>query len=108
MIIAELEPYSDECEFEDFTYDIDEHFSKHLEKQVYVEGKNLTWRNLTGGKTFTLVDVHQVWRELVPSDTDFSFVIADTDKENVYLARCAHHDCPTGETFTITFEKEDT
>ena len=41
MIIAELQPYSDEYEFEDFTYDIDEHFSKYLEKQVYVEGKNL-------------------------------------------------------------------
>ena len=26
MIIAELQPYSDEYEFDDFTYDIDEHF----------------------------------------------------------------------------------
>ena len=106
MIIAELQPYSDEYEFEDFTYDIDEHFSKYLEKQVYVEGKNLTWKNLKGTKTFTLVDVHQVWRELVPSDTDYSFKIETTDKDNVYQARCSHHDSPTGETFTITFEEE--
>ena len=28
MILAELEPYADEFEFEDFTFDIDNHFSK--------------------------------------------------------------------------------
>ena len=106
MIIAELQPYSDEYEFDDFTYDIDEHFSKYLEKQVYVEGKNLTWKNLIGTKTFTLVDVHKVWRELVPSNTDYSFKIETTDKDNVYQARCSHHDSPAGETFTITFEED--
>ena len=70
MIIAELDPYADEFEFEDFTFDIDEHFSKHLEKQVYVEGKNLTWRNLTGTKTFTLNKTRQIWQELTPDNTD--------------------------------------
>ena len=107
MILAELEPYADEFEFEDFTYDIDYYFSKHIDKEVFVEGRNLTWRNLTGTKTFTLADVHQVWRELVPSNTDYSFVIEDTDKENVYQARCCHHDCPTGENFTITFKENE-
>ena len=73
-----------------------------------LKGKNLTWRNLIGTKTITLVDVHQVWRELVPSNTDYSFkaFFQITDKDNVYQARCSHHDSPTGETFTITFEEE--
>ena len=48
MIIGELEPYAEEFEFDDFRCDIDGYFSKYLEKQVYVEGKDLTWRNLTG------------------------------------------------------------
>ena len=101
MILAELEPYADEFQFEDFMCDIDYHFSKHIDKEGFVEGKNLTWRNLTVTKTFTLADVHQVWREIVPGNTDYSFVIEDTEKDNVYKARCSHHDCPTGENFKI-------
>ena len=107
MIIAELEPYADEHEFEDFTYYINEHFSKHLEKQVYVEGKNLTWRNLTGTKSFTLNKTDQIWEELVPINTDFSFRIETTEENNVYQARCAHHDCPTGEKFKIFIAEEE-
>tara|TARA_R100001510_G_scaffold53566_1_gene55278 strand:+ start:661 stop:978 length:318 start_codon:yes stop_codon:yes gene_type:complete len=105
MILAELQPHSDEFEFEDFTFEIDDYFSKYLNKEVFVEGKNLTWRNLTGTKTFTLVDVNQIWRELAPYNTDFSFIIEDTDKENVYQAKCSHHDSPTGESFKITFNQ---
>ena len=70
MIIGELEPYAEEFEFDDFKCDIDGYFSKHLEKRVYVEGKNLTWRNLTGTKTFTLNKTSQIWKELVPDNTD--------------------------------------
>ena len=106
MIIAELDPYADEFEFEDFTFDIDEHFSKHLEKQVYVEGKNLTWRNLTGTKTFTLNKTRQIWQELTPDNTDYSFKIETTNEENVYQAKCSHHDCPTGENFKIFITDE--
>jgi len=106
MIIAELETYAEEFEFDDFRCDIDGYFSKHLEKQVYVEGKNLTWRNLTGTKTFTLDKTSQIWKELVPDNTDFSFKIETTDKENVYQARCSHHDSPTGENFKIFITDE--
>ena len=81
-------------------------FSKHLENQVYVEGKNLTWRNLTGTKTFTLNKPKQIWQELVPDNTDYSFKIETTDKENVYQAKCSHHDCPTGENFKIFITDE--
>ena len=106
MIIGELEPYAEEFEFDDFRCDIDGYFSKHLEKQVYVEGKDLTWRNLTGTKTFTLKKTSQIWKELVPDNTDFSFRIETTDKENVYQARCSHHDCPMGENFKIFIRDE--
>ena len=37
----------------------------------------------------------------------FYLRIEDTDKENVYQARCCHHDCPTGENFTITFKENE-
>ena len=106
MIIGELEPYAEEFEFDDFRCDIDGYFSKHLEKQVYVERKDLTWRNLTGTKTFTLNKTSQIWKELVPDNTDFSFRIETTDKENVYQARCSHHDCPMGENFKIFIRDE--
>ena len=106
MIIGELEPYAEEFEFDDFRCDIDGYVSKHLEKQVYVEGKDLTWRNLTGTKTFTLNKTSQIWKELVPDNTDFSFRIETTDKENVYQARCSHHDCPMGENFKIFIRDE--
>ena len=106
MIIGELEPYAEEFEFDDFRCDIDGYFSKHLEKQVYVEGKDLTWRNLTGTKTFTLNKTSQIWKELVPDNTDFSFRIETTDKENVYQDRCSHHDCPMGENFKIFIRDE--
>lgn len=106
MIIGELEPYAEEWEFDDFRCDIDGHFHKHLKKQVYVEGKNLTWRNLTGTKTFTLNKTSQIWKELVPDNTDFSFRIETTDKENVYQAICSHHDCPIGENFKIFITDE--
>ena len=106
MIIGELEPYAEEFEFDDFRCDIDGYFSKHLEKQVYVEGKDLTWRNLTGTKTFTLNKTSQIWKELVPDNTDFSFRIETTDNENVYQARCSHHDCPMGENFKIFIRDE--
>ena len=106
MIIGELEPYAEEFEFDDFRCDIDGYFSKHLEKQVYVEGKDLTWRNLTGTKTFTLNKTSQIWKELVPDNTDFGFRIETTDKENVYQARCSHHDCPMGENFKIFIRDE--
>ena len=106
MIIGELEPYAEEFEFDDFRCDIDGYFSKHLEKQVYIEDNNLTWRNSTGTKTFTLNKTSQIWKELVPDNTDFSFKIETTDKENVYQARCSHHDCPTGENFKIFITNE--
>ena len=106
MIIGELEPYAEEFEFDDFRCDIDGYFSKQLEKKVYVEGKDLTWRNLTGTKTFTLNKTSQIWKELVPDNTDFSFRIETTDKENVYQARCSHHDCPMGENFKIFIRDE--
>jgi len=98
MILAELQPYADDFEFEDFTFELDDHFSKYLDKEVFVKCKNLT-----ATKTFTLAYVNQIWQELAPKNTDFSFLIKDTNKENVYEAKCSHHDCPTGQNFIITF-----
>jgi hypothetical protein len=37
MILAELEAYADEFEFEDFELEIDYHFSNYLGKKVFVK-----------------------------------------------------------------------
>ena len=109
MILAELEPYADEFEFEDFELGIDYHFSNYLGKKVFVEGKDLGWKNLSGEKTFILKETDQIWRELTPRSADFSFKIEDTNDDHVFQAICSHHDSPTGEKFTlyITEENED-
>ena len=109
MILAELEPYADEMEFEEFEYDIENSFCNYLGKKVFVMGENLGWRNLSGEHTFTLKETDQIWRELTPRNTDFSFKIEDTDDDHVFKAVCSHHDSPTGEYFTlyITEENED-
>ena len=109
MILAELQPYADEFEFEDFQLEIDYHFSIYLGKKVFVEGKDLGWRNLSGEKNFTLKKTDQIWQELAPRNTDFSFWIEDTNDDHVFKAVCSYHDSPIGEKFTlyITEENED-
>ena len=106
MIIAELEPYADEYQFEDFEMEIDYHFDSYLGKKVFVEGKDMGWRNLSGEKTFTLKKTDQIWRELTPRSADFSFKIEDTNDDHVFKAVCSHHDSPTGETFTLYISEE--
>ena len=64
------------------------------------------WFNWYVLKPFTLNKTSQIWQELVPDNTDYSFKIETTDKENVYQAKCSHHDCPTGENFKIFITDE--
>lgn len=106
MILAELEAYADEFEFEDFELEIDYHFSNYLGKKVFVMGEDLGWRNLSGEHTFTLKETDQIWRELTPRSADFSFRIEDTNDDHVFKAVCSHHDSPTGEKFTLYISEE--
>ena len=42
--------FLEQVHFEDFDYDIQDEFEKHIGKEVYVMGENMTWRNLEGEK----------------------------------------------------------
>jgi len=103
MLVANLPPYANEDEYEDFTYDIDCAFKEFIGRKVYVKGKNITWRNLEGATAFTLKNPQDIWKKLTPN-TDISFEIETLNgkkDENLYKAVCFHHDCPTGEKFQI-------
>ena len=88
----------DAC-FEDFTYDIDEEFRKYIGKEVYVEGRNMGWRNRSGEKTFTLNETMDIFREIVP-ECDLIYSMEKV-KDKEYEVRIAHHDSPMGETYNI-------
>ena len=92
MILAELPAYPSEDEYEDFLSDINYYFSNYLGREVFVEGKNLTWENLSGETSFVLNDPQDIWQKLVP-DADFSFIIEETNgKEESFKATCGSHD----------------
>lgn len=88
----------DAC-FEDFTYDIDEEFRKYIGKEVYVEGRNMGWRNRSGHKTFTLNETMDIFREITP-ECDLTYSMEKV-KEGEYEVRIAHHDSPMGEVYNI-------
>jgi hypothetical protein len=103
MILAELPVYADEYEYEDFLSDIDYFFSNYLGRKVFVEGKNLTWENLSGKTNFVLNDPQDIWKKIVP-DADFCFTIEETNgKEDSFRATCGSHDCQS--TFEILINK---
>jgi len=85
--------------FEDFTYDIDEEFRKYIGKEVYVEGKNMGWRNRSGHKTFIINDPIDLFKQIVP-ECDLTYSMEKV-KEGEYEVRIAHHDSPMGEVYNI-------
>ena len=99
MILAELPAYADKNEYEDFLSDIAYYFNNYLGRKVFVEGKNLTWQNLSGEINFVLNDPQEIWQKIVPN-ADFSFIIEETNgKEESFKAICGSHDCQS--TFEI-------
>ncbi len=94
--------YIGELHFEDFDYDIQEEFEKHIGKDVFVKGENMTWRNLEGEKTFTLNKPIDIFREIAP-ETDLTFYIWKTN-DNEYEIKLSHHDSPTGEYYSLTIK----
>ena len=55
--------YMGELHWEDFQYRLEVEFTKHIGKDVYVEGRNMGWRNRTGHKEFTINETLDVFRE---------------------------------------------
>ena len=85
--------------WEDFTYQLDEEFNQHIGKDVYVEGRNMGWRNRTGHKEFTINKTIDMFHEIVP-ECDLTYKMEKV-KEGEYEVRIAHHDSPMGEYYNL-------
>ena len=95
----ESDYYIGEYHFQYFKDDLDEEFRKHIGKTIYVEGKNMGWRNRTGHKEFELTKTEDIFREIAP-ECDLTYYITK-EKENEYEVRISHHDSPTGEFYKL-------
>ena len=89
--------YTSHWEF--FEMRLDEEFTQHIGKDVYVEGSNMGWRNLSGEKTFTINDAIDMFHEIVP-ECDLTYTMEKV-KEGEYEVRIAHHDSPMGEYYNL-------
>ena len=93
--------YDREIYWESFEMDIEIEFSKHIGKEVYVEGRNMGWRNRSGEKTFTLNETIDMFREIAPQ-CDLTYLMTRNDEDHgEYEVRIAHHDSPMGEVYNI-------
>ena len=89
-LIINLQPYSDDQEFENFKFMIAEEFEQHVNKKVIVKGKDLTWAKLTGSKEFYLIEPLDIVKELVPRDTDFTYRMEKVGKKKYKVASSNH------------------
>tara|TARA_R110000824_G_scaffold361166_1_gene549112 strand:+ start:86 stop:568 length:483 start_codon:yes stop_codon:yes gene_type:complete len=91
--------YIGEYHFEYFRDDLEEEFKQHIGKTIYVEGRNMGWRNRTGHKEFVLNKGEDIFHEIAP-ECDLTYYITKRE-ENEYELRMSHHDSPTGEYYTL-------
>ena len=85
--------------YEDFLYQLEEEFTKHIGKNAYVEGRNMGWRNRTGHKEFTINKTIDMFREIAPK-CDLTYKMEKV-KEKEYEVKISHHDSPMGEYYNI-------
>ena len=91
--------YIGELHWEDFQYMLEEEFTQHIGKDVYVEGRNMGWRNRTGHKEFTINETIDVFREIAP-ECDLTYKMEKV-KDGEYEVRISHHDSPMGEYYYL-------
>ena len=91
--------YIGEQHWEFFQEELEEEFTQHIGKEVYVEGSNMGWRNRSGEKTFTINDPIDMFREIVP-ECDLTYKMEKV-KKGEYEVRISHHDSPMGEYYNI-------
>ena len=91
--------YLYETHREQFLYDMNEEFMDYVDYEVYVEGRNMGWRNLTGWKEFTLERGEDIFYKIIPN-CDLTYEIEKV-KEKEYHVKISHHDSPMGEHYTI-------
>ena len=85
--------------WEFFREDLEDEFRKHIGKRIYVEGRNMGWRNRSGEKTFILNETIDMFREIAP-ECDLKYYIEKVSN-NEYSAKISHHDSPMGEYYAI-------
>ena len=91
--------YIGDYHFEYFREDLEEEFRQHIGKTIYVEGRNMGWRNRSGHKEFTLNRGEDIFREIAP-ECDLTYYITK-EKEGEYEVRISHHDSPMGEFYKL-------
>tara|TARA_R100001530_G_scaffold60360_3_gene43632 strand:+ start:3575 stop:4039 length:465 start_codon:yes stop_codon:yes gene_type:complete len=91
--------YIGDYHFEYFRDDLEEEFRQYIGKTIYVEGRNMGWRNRAGYKEFELTKGEDIFREITP-ECDLTYYI-EKIKENEYEVRISHHDSPMGEHYNI-------
>ena len=91
--------YIGEQHFENFYYDLEEEFNQYIGKTIYVEGRNMGWRNRSGYKEFELKKGEDIFNEIAPK-CDLTYYITK-EKEGEYEVRISHHDSPMGEFYKI-------
>jgi len=84
---------------EQFLYDLNDEFMEYVDEEVFVEGRNMGWRNRTGHKQFTLRRGEDMFYKIAP-ECDLTYKIEKV-KDREYKVRISHHDSPTGEFYTI-------
>tara|TARA_R110002050_G_scaffold202288_5_gene337482 strand:- start:5215 stop:5742 length:528 start_codon:yes stop_codon:yes gene_type:complete len=95
----ESDYYIGEYCFEYFKDDLHNEFTKHIGKDVYVEGRKMGWRNRSGEKSFTINDPIDMFREIAP-ECDLTYKMEKV-KEGEYEVRISHHDSPMGEYYNL-------
>jgi hypothetical protein len=87
-----------EMHYKDFINEINSEFKKFINKNVYVNAKNIGWQSLEGTKEFTLNDTNQIFEEVIPNTNTLTFYLWKIGK-NKYHGKCLHHDAPMGENY---------
>jgi len=93
------DPFIGQQHWDYFVDDLEEEFKKHIGKTIYVEGRNMGWRNQTGHKEFQLEKAEDIFRKIVPK-CELTYYITK-EKEGEYQVKVSHHDSPTGEYYNI-------
>ena len=83
--------YDCDVEWENFKGNLDYYFNKYIGQEVFIKGKNMTWRNLSGLKNFNLNDVIDIFKEVIPQTSNLNFYLYQTGK-NTFKADVSHHD----------------
>ena len=91
--------YIGEEHYQDFLYQLEEEFTDYIGQDVYVEGRNMGWRNQSGYTTFEMEFADDVFKKIIP-ECNLTYSMEKV-KDKEYEVRIAHHDSPMGEMYNI-------